>query len=103
MAVGLEYGLLPDNNITATSWLQDKVPWKARQAGQEAWCPQTNSTQEYLEVSLDSLHKICGVATQGLHAIRAYINTYRLQLSSDGLKWEWYNNGSSEVTTVLIE
>lgn len=100
MAVGFEYGLFPDSSMTATSSLQDKVPWKARLAGEEAWCPQTNSTQEYLEISLDSLHKICGVATQGLHAIGAYTNTYLLQLSSDGLKWEWYNNGSSEVTTL---
>jgi len=97
MAVGFEYGLLPDDNITATSSLHDKVPWKARLGGEEAWCPDTNSSVEYLEVALDSLHRICALATQGLHAIGAYTITYRLQLSLDGLTWEWYNNGSSEV------
>ena len=102
MAVGFEYGLLPDDNITATSSLHDKVPWKARLAGEEAWCPHTNSSVEYLEVALDSLHRICALATQGLHAIEAYTTTYRLQLSIDGSKWEWYNNGSSEVDNLLI-
>lgn len=102
VAVGFEYGLISDNSITATSSLHDKVPWKARLAGEEAWCPETNSTVEYLEVALDSLHSICTLATQGLHAIGAYTTTYRLQLSIDGLKWEWYNDGSSEVENMLI-
>lgn len=97
MAVGFEYGLLSDSNVTATSSLHDTLPWKARLAGEEAWCPQTNSSMEYLEVALDSLHRICALATQGLHAIGAYTTTYRLQLSIDGLNWEYYNNGSSEV------
>lgn len=103
MAVGLEYGLLPDDNITATSSLHDKVSWKARLAGEEAWCPQANSSVEYLEVALDSLHRICALATQGFHAIGAYTMTYRLQLSIDGSKWEWYNNGSSEVSFLYID
>ena len=103
MAVGFEYGLLSDNHITASSSLSDKVPWKARLAGEEAWCPQTNSSVEYLEVALDYLHRICALATQGLHAIGAYTTTYRLQLSIDGSKWEWYNNGSSEVEDMPIE
>ena len=102
MAVGFEYGLLSDNSITATSSLHDKVPWKARLAGEEAWCPETNSTMEYLEVALESLHRICALATQGLHAIGAYTKTYHLQLSIDGSNWEWYNNGSSEVENMLI-
>lgn len=97
MAVGLEYGLLSDNSVTATSSLHDTLPRKARLGGEEAWCPQTNSSMEYLEVALDSLHRICALATQGFHAIGAYTTTYRLQLSIDGLNWEYYNNGSSEV------
>ena len=102
VAVGFEYGLLPDDNITVTSSLHDKVPGKARLAGEEAWCPQTNSSVEYLEVALGSLHRICALATQGLHAIGAYTTTYRLQLSIDGSEWEWYNSGSSEVDNLLI-
>ena len=103
-AVGFEYGLLPDDNITATSSLHDKVSWnKARLGGEEAWCPQSNSSVEYLEVALDSLHRICALATQGFHAIGAYTMTYRLQLSIDGSKWEWYNDGSSEVSFLYVD
>ncbi len=97
MAVGFEYGILGEYRMTASSSWYDKVPWKARLAGEGAWCPQTNTSGEYLEVMLESLHSICAVAMQGLHAIGAYTKTYRLQLSINGSEWEWYNNGSSEV------
>ena len=103
MAVGFEYGLLADDSITATSSLLDKVSWKARLGGEEAWCPQANSSVEYLEVALDSLHRICALATQGFHVVGAYTTTYRLQLSIDGLKWEWYNNGISEVSFFYVD
>lgn len=103
MAVGFEYGLLLDDSITATSSLRDKVSWKARLAGEEAWCPQANSSMECLEVALDSLHRICALATQGFHAIGAYTTTYRLQLSIDGSKWEWYNNGITEVSFLYVD
>lgn len=102
MAVGFEYGLVYDSSITATSSLHNNVPWKARLAGEKGWCPQTNSSGEYLEVTFNSLQRICGVATQGHLAIGAYTKTYRLQLSFDGSKWEWYINGGSEVETILI-
>ncbi|KAJ7378583.1 hypothetical protein OS493_021882, partial [Desmophyllum pertusum] len=52
---------------------------------------------EYLEVTFKSLHSICALATQGLHEIGAYTKTYRLQLSIDGLKWEWYTHVSGEI------
>ncbi|KAL9950408.1 hypothetical protein ACROYT_G042896 [Oculina patagonica] len=97
MAVGFEYGILGEYRITASSSWYENVPWKARLAGEEAWCPQTNTSVEYLEVTLESLHSICAVATQGLHATGAYTKTYRLQLSIDGSEWEWYNGGNSEI------
>ena len=100
-ALGFENGLFPEYNITASSSFLDKYPHKARLAGKEAWCPQTNLSQEYLDVALGSLHSICALATQGLHEIGAFTTTYRLQLSTDRETWEWYNNGSSEVVIVL--
>ncbi|KAL9950407.1 hypothetical protein ACROYT_G042895 [Oculina patagonica] len=97
MAVGFEYGILGEYRMTASSSWYDKVPWKARLAGEGAWCPQTNTSGEYLEVMLESLYSICAVAMQGLHAIGAYTKTYRLQLAINGSKWEWYNGGNSEI------
>lgn len=85
--------------MTASSTFLDKYPAKARLAGEEAWCPQTKSSQEYLEISLSSLHSICAIATQGFHEIGAFTTTYLLQLSTNGTRWEWYiqNNGDTEV------
>ena len=96
-ALGFENGLLPDGNISASSSLLDLHPQKARLGGDKAWCPQSNSSEEYLEVVLHSPHSICALATQGLHDIGAYTMEYRLQLSTDGLKWELYNHGTGEV------
>ena len=102
MAVGFEYGIMYDSSLAASSSLHNNAPWFARLAGEKAWCPQTNSSDEYLEVTLTSLHSICALATQGLHEIGAYTKTYRLQLSIDGLKWEWYTHVSGEVTENFI-
>lgn len=66
-------------------------------AGEEAWCPKTNSTEEYLEIDLGSLYKICALATQGLLKRGAFTKTYRLQFSIDGSKWDWYINENSQV------
>ncbi|KAJ7323754.1 chromatin-modulating protein mrc1 [Desmophyllum pertusum] len=103
MAVGFEYGIMYNDSLTASSSLHNNAPSNARLAGEKAWCPQTNSSYEYLEVTFKSLHSICALATQGLHEIGAYTKTYRLQFSTDGLglTWEWYthvhNNGSGEI------
>ena len=100
--VGLEYRVLYDDIFTASSSLRYKQPSKARLAGEEAWCPQTNSSAEYLQVAFDDLYRICALATQGLYEIGAFTKTYRLQFSTDGLKWDWYINDTSEVERVFF-
>lgn len=96
--VGLEYRVRYDSIFFASSSLLNKYrPGNARLAGEEAWCPKTNSTEEYLEIDLGSLYKICALATQGLLERGAFTKTYRLQFSIDGSKWDWYINENSQV------
>ncbi|RMX54060.1 hypothetical protein pdam_00013141, partial [Pocillopora damicornis] len=95
--VGLEYRVRYDSIFFASSSLLNKYrPGNARLAGEEAWCPNTNSTEEYLEIDLGSLYKICALATQGLLERGAFTKTYRLQFSIDGSKWDWYINENSQ-------
>ena len=49
-----------------------------------AWCPATNSDEEYLEVDLRRNHVIRDVETRGCDGEDWFVRSFRLQLAKDG-------------------
>ena len=88
-------GVISDNKITASSELNAGTPAKngrLNYAAGPSWCAQTNDNNPYLQIDLQSLHVICAVSTQGNSKADEWVETYTLQISTDGLHWTDYDN-----------
>lgn len=79
---------------TASSFLGPMFePWRAsllNSSKQHGWCADESSTQ-FLQVDLLSLHKITGVSTRGIRAgivaSDSWVEDYRIQYSEFGDVW----------------
>lgn len=62
----------------------------------KAWCPKTQFDRaDYLQVDMGVVHYVCAVATQGGgRSISERITSYKVQLSIDGIAWEYYEQSS---------
>ena len=89
-ATGMETGLIPDINITASSYKLDRPPWSGRLGSHESWRPQ-NLTKPFLQVDLGIAYYVCAVATQGHPRKKPrYVTRYAVQLSLNGTEWTEY-------------
>ncbi|KAI8498801.1 hypothetical protein Bbelb_232540, partial [Branchiostoma belcheri] len=98
--LGMENGLIPDGNITASSThvncstetarLKSAVP--GRTAG---WCPETANTDQWLQVHLESEVRVTGVVVQGQGGGHddAWVTSFKLLHSLDGDTWTVYLDG----------
>ena len=86
--------------MTATTVYPDNVnscyPGNGRLNGIKGWCPKTSSGRtDFLQVDMGSVHSVCAVATQGGgRSISERITSYKVQLSIDGIAWEYYEESS---------
>ena len=100
--LGMQYGSIPDNRITASSELNVSTPAKNGRLNYTAgssWCGSTNDSNPYLQIDLQTLHIICAVSTQGNSQADDWVKTYTLQSSRDGKTWANYaENGSVKVS-----
>ena len=89
-ATGLETGVIPDNNITASSYIESSPPSSARLGSHVGWCP-LNSINAFLQVDLGVAYYVCAVATQG-HSDGnfSYVTHYAIKLSLNGTHWTEY-------------
>ena len=68
--------------------------------GNSAWCAESrDGNQDWLEIELEEITEICGVATQGEEEDDSYVIDFKLSYSSDGSGWTTYKNsyGSEKV------
>ena len=64
--------------------------------GYGAWCPRTTSDRtDYLQVDMGAMLSVCAVATQGQKVYNSRTNSYKLQLSTDGVTWNAYEETSA--------
>lgn len=109
-ALGMEDGVIPDSDITASSAWSDSTEAKhgrlSNGEGDGAWCPAGPvfpSASEYLQVDLRKLHFLSLVGTQGRHADglgREFARSYRLRYSRDGRHWmTWKDRWGQEVVS----
>ncbi|XP_078603619.1 uncharacterized protein LOC144877552 isoform X4 [Branchiostoma floridae x Branchiostoma japonicum] len=121
--LGMESGSIPDESITASSWLQDWVyddyddpateyrgyygyswdygaPWYARLNGDGSpWGPAEAEVGEWLQVDLGEMKNVKGTITQGNPHYGSYVTSYKLQYSTDETTWTTYadTDGSEKV------
>ena len=59
--------------------------------GLGGWCPRNRSDRtDYLQVDMGAMLSVCAVATQGQKMFNLWTTSYKLQLSTDGVTWNAY-------------
>jgi len=89
----MESGSIPDNNITASSETNGNPAKNGRLNSGSSWCARESDSNPYLQIDLHTLHIICAVSTQGNSQEEQWVQTYKLQLSTDGSTWKDYKEG----------
>lgn len=89
-AIGMETGLIPDNNITASSYRLSAPPRDGRLGSHEGWRP-GNKVNSFLQIDLGAAYYVCAVATQGNPRKKPrYVKRYSVHLSLNGSAWTEY-------------
>ncbi|XP_071320642.1 neuropilin-2a isoform X2 [Trachinotus anak] len=102
MALGMESGKISDDQITASTTFYDSR-WLPRQArlnnDDNAWTPSEDSNKEYIQVDLQFLKVLTGIATQGAISKETqksyYVTTFKLEVSTNGEDWMVYRYGKN--------
>ncbi|XP_062391018.1 neuropilin-2-like, partial [Sardina pilchardus] len=101
-ALGMKSGRISDDQITASSVFYDGR-WNAQQARlhneDHGWTPSTDSQKEYIQVDLQFVKLLTGIATQGAVSKQTqkqyHVTSFKLELSTNGEDWMVYRNGKS--------
>ena len=96
MDLGIGSGKIPDNNITASSGVSEAKNGRLNEM--KAWCASTGDVKPYLQIDLETIHIVCAVSTQGNPNADQWIETYTIQVSTDGTNWTDYKvHGQNKV------
>ncbi|XP_048053969.1 neuropilin-2a isoform X4 [Megalobrama amblycephala] len=101
-AFGMESGKISDDQISASTSFYDGR-WQPRQARlnneDNAWTPGEDSNKEYIQVDLQFLKVLTGIATQGAISKETlksyYVTTFKLEVSTNGEDWMMYRHGKN--------
>ncbi|XP_030635634.1 neuropilin-2a [Chanos chanos] len=101
-AFGMESGKISDDQISASSSFYDGL-WSPRQARlnnqDNAWTPSEDSNKEYIQVDLQFLKVVTGIATQGAISKETqksyHVTTFKLEVSTNGEDWMIYRHGKN--------
>ncbi|MBN3319756.1 NRP2 protein, partial [Atractosteus spatula] len=106
---GMESGEISDEQISSSSTFYDGR-WSPKQARlnneDNAWTPSEDSNKEYIQVDLNFLKVLTGIATQGAisketHRIY-YVTTFKLEVSTNGEDWMIYRHGKNHKASLNI-
>lgn len=112
---GVLDGGIEDSAMTASSFLDSSSKPSAGRLNSSvgAWCTKGNDKQQYLQIDLGEVDRVCGVATQGrpgfLDQGGWFVKTYTLAYSKNGENWANYKEfgiakvfqGNSDPDTVV--
>ena len=84
---------ITDGQISASSHQDSNhAAVKGRLDFQGSWVAHKNDDKQWLQVDLGNQHTtVTHVATQGGHANKAWVKTYKLQYSDNGVKFQYYH------------
>ncbi|XP_034505543.1 coagulation factor VIII isoform X3 [Ailuropoda melanoleuca] len=107
MPLGMENKAIADAQITASSYLNSMFatwsPSQARlhlQGRTNAWRPQANNPNEWLQVDFQKTMKVTGITTQGVKSLLTsmYVKEFLIASSQDGHNWTLFlQNGKVKV------
>lgn len=103
-AVGVSAEItIPNNRMTASSsWKSAYGPHAGRLHSHSvqnsqgavtlsgAWSARTNDKNQWLQIELNEVMTVSGVATQGRQDASQWVNSYKLEYSTDGSSWNYY-------------
>ncbi|KAF6389938.1 coagulation factor VIII [Rhinolophus ferrumequinum] len=105
--LGMENKAISDAQITASSYLNNMFatwsPSQARlhlQGRTNAWRPQVNNPEEWLQVDFQKTMKVTGITTQGVKSLLTsmYVKEFLISSSQDGHNWTpFLQNGKVKV------
>ena len=91
--------------MTASSTYGNDLPHYGRLNGKRSngvWCTKARQIKgDYLQVDIGAVHSVCALATQGPRN-EIYTTSYKLQLSTDGVTWNFYNENNVEKVSKWI-
>ena len=93
--LGMANSKIKDDKINASSCLNASTPANNSRLNYTAgssWCASTSDSNPYLQIDLQTLHIICAVSTQGNSQADQWVETYTLQVSTNGTTWTDYND-----------
>ncbi|MEE6467583.1 hypothetical protein FKM82_007315 [Ascaphus truei] len=104
----LRISSLPDSSFTASSQ-QVENPARAGRLNQvtprtdlQGWSPHANEYHDlpfrppYLQIDLQEMWNLTGIVVQGAGVSDAYVTSFIVQFSSDGERWHYYREMSSD-------
>ncbi|KAK3730960.1 hypothetical protein QZH41_007183 [Actinostola sp. cb2023] len=91
---------IPDARITASSmWdgnhapAQGRLNYKPPRGKAGSWSSRHNRVGQWIQVDLNRVTKVAGIATQGRSDTNQWVKKYKLQYSSDGKTFNNYEGG----------
>ena len=99
---------IPNGAVAASSsWGLYHEPWQARlnniarSGSTGSWSSGLNAIGQYLQIDLGKERVVNKIATQGRPSSDQWVTSYKLLFSSDGAKWnEYQNDGVVKVNAV---
>ncbi|KAK3706338.1 hypothetical protein QZH41_006606 [Actinostola sp. cb2023] len=98
--LGMQSKAIPDARITASSmWdgnhapAQGRLNYKPPRGKAGSWSSRHNRVGQWIQVDLNRVTKVTGIATQGRTNANQWVTKYKLQYSSDGKTFNNYEGG----------
>ncbi|XP_072570731.1 uncharacterized protein [Paramormyrops kingsleyae] len=88
--LGIEDGTIPNSHLSSSLSGSGHGPEKARLNGDSCWMP-SDSANSWFQVNLGEVKKVTGVVIQGCPGADHWIETFRIQSSTDGTQWTNYD------------
>ena len=80
---------IPNESITSSSQLKNRVPSDARLDGRKAWCSALEDKSPYIQIRLDEEKSITAIETQGSFLDFSWSRKYDVWYLKEG-KWTLY-------------
>ena len=96
--LGVENKEISDANLKVSSQMDEDHGAKEARLNSKAdgnkrggWSAMSNNFNQWLQVDIGDNSRVTGVATQGMNGNDQWVSRYRIQYSSDGVTFEFYN------------
>ena len=92
--------VIPDARMTASTHNSNYYPYYGRlneQRGRAVWCTKTTTDKtDYLQVDMGTVRFVCAVAIKGAPKNNVWTTSFKVHLSTDGVKWTAYKENNKE-------